>query len=278
MIDAHVHIDEYSDVELVSVLAELAARPMLAFAVSMDPESFERTEAIADRSPWVIPAFGIHPWNAVEHVEQLGALDRYIDRAPMLGEVGLDRRFLTRPPIASGAADAPVTKPIADDPARYPAQLVVFEYFVTAARDLGKVLNIHTTGAERQIIDMLDSQVAALTIVHWYSGPLAEMDELIAMGASFTVGVEVMHSEHIRAVARHIPTDQLLIETDNPAGEEWLTGTRGMPSSVSDVIERLATERGTSVAELTDTVRHNAARFLDSHPAMARWASLARSI
>ena len=258
MIDAHVHIDQYTDDELGSVLAELANRPMLVFGVSMDPASFQRTELIAEISPWVIPTFGIHPWNAAEHVDQLDALDAYIERAPMLGEVGLDQHF-------------------EEDPTRYPAQFVMFDYFVAAARDLGKVLNIHTTGAERQVVEALDSEVAALTIVHWYSGPLEEMDELIEMGASFTVGIQLMHSDPIREIARRIPADQLLFETDNPGGEEWLTGTRGMPAKLDEVIEELAAVRGTSAAELINTVQHNEDRFLDSHPALAPRAALTRA-
>ncbi len=54
-----------------------------------------------------------------------------------------------------------------------------------------------------------------------------------------TVGPEVLHPEYARVIAREIPDDLLLTETDNPGGLEWLIGTPGLPAVIEDVVAAL---------------------------------------
>ena len=237
------------------VLATLEERRILTFGVAMDPGSFTRTSRIAGRSPWVVPAFGIHPWRAADHAADLAALDPFIARAPMLGEVGLDFHWV-------------------DDTATYPAQRQVFDYFVAAARREGKILNVHTKGAEREILAALDPDVARRTIIHWYSGPPDLLDGFFDLGASFTVGVEVLHSDPIRRIARAIPLELLLVETDSPGGEQFLDGTRGTPAAITRVIDHLAALRDTTPHDLATAIRANILRLMGDDPRLQRWRDL----
>ena len=62
-IDAHAHIDHYSDELMPQVLAQLEAQQQLTMSVAVDSASYARARMLAERSPWIIPAFGIHPWD-----------------------------------------------------------------------------------------------------------------------------------------------------------------------------------------------------------------------
>lgn len=242
-LDAHVHIDSYSDAQLDEVLAELERFAMRSIAVAVDPPSYERSRQIAKRSPWVVPTFGIHPWRATAYAERLDELDELIASSPMLGELGLDTVWV-------------------EDPVGfYPAQERVLRYFLQAARSQQKIVNLHTKGAEAQILALLEEYSIEKAIIHWYSGPLEIADQLIKRGCMFTIGVELAHSPLIQELAQRIPLAQLLSETDNPSGVEWLSGEVGFPRHMPPVVSRLAALRELEEEALRVQLLQNAQGF-----------------
>lgn len=246
LIDAHAHLDRYDDA-LDAALSEITQRQILTISTAMDLPSYRRNLEIAERCEFVLPTFGVHPWNAPEHVNRLEELQGVIEHSPMLGEIGLDHRFV-------------------EDASQYPAQRLVFEFFLTAAKGQDKIVNLHTSGAEEEILNLLTRYGIHRAIVHWYSGPLDVLRAMADWGLYFTIGVEVLHSDHIRAIAREISSAQLLTETDNPVGEKWLTGTPGMPRLIEDVIQALAELRGTTAVVIEQTVQANFARLIRNDP------------
>jgi TatD DNase family protein len=204
----------------------------------MDPASYRRNLEISDTCRWVLPAFGVHPWNAPQYADRLDDLTEAVERCPMIGEIGLDHHFV-------------------DDTSAYPAQRKVLAFFLSAAREHGKIVSLHTKGAEAEVLELLDRYQIPRVIVHWYSGPLDVFRELVARGVTFTVGIEVRHSEHIRTIAREIPAGQLLTETDNPGGPKGFIGRPGTPALLKDVVQGLADARGTTAEAIVETVHAN---------------------
>lgn len=249
LIDVHAHLDRCG-ADLDAVLDELAQQQIFTLSVAMDLPSYQAALDIARRCAWVLPTFGVHPWNAPDYAGRLDDLADAVTQSPMIGEIGLDYFWV-------------------EDQTSYPAQRAVLDYFLAAARDQNKIVNLHTKGAEREILDLLRQYGITRSIVHWYSGPFDVLDDLIAYGAYFTVGVEVVRSAHIRTIARRIPDSQLLVETDNPGGWEWLTGTPGRPRLLVDVVRALAEVRNIPTADLTDLLRDNFARLIHDDPHLA---------
>ncbi len=249
LIDAHAHLDHYGD-RLDAALDEIAREHILTISVAMDLPSYRSAQAAAARCDWVIPTFGVHPWTAPEYADRLDELAEVVAHSPMIGEIGLDYFWV-------------------EDTSRFAAQRTVCEYFLAAARDQHKIVNLHTKGAEDEILTLLRQYQVERAIVHWYSGPVDALHRLIDYGAWFTVGVEVLRSAHIRALARRIPTGQLLVETDNPGGWEWLSGTPGMPGLLNDVIRTLAEIREVATDELAETLRANFLRLIADDPYLA---------
>jgi TatD DNase family protein len=243
LIDAHAHLDHYAAAELPQVLAELEALPVLTLSVAMDPASYQRTCRLAERTTWILPTFGVHPWHAPAHAHALDALQPLIDASPMLGEIGLDYHWV-------------------DDRSAYAAQRTVLDFFLQAARAQDKIVNLHTKGAEAEVLALLAHYAIERAIVHWYSGPLETALALAARGVWFTIGVELHTSAVIQEVARRLPLAQLLTETDNPGGLQWLTGERGMPRHLLSVIEALARLRGVTAAEMQSLIRRNMGRLV----------------
>jgi TatD DNase family protein len=249
LIDAHSHLDRYEDA-LESALGEITQHRIFTVSNSMDLPSYRQNLAIGETCELVLPTFGVHPWNAPEYVDRLESLNDAIEQSPILGEIGLDHHFV-------------------DDAAQYPAQRKVFEFFLAAASAQDKIVNLHTKGAEADVLRLLDRYDIQRAIVHWYSGPLDVFRELVAGGIYFTIGVEVRHSEHIRTIARELPSEQLLTETDNPGGPKSFIGTLGMPLLIKDVVQALAELRGVTARAIVQTVQANFARLIRDDPWLA---------
>lgn len=242
MIDAHTHIDQYGD-DLPKALNQIRKLSIRSLAVSMDIPSFCKTQEIAKDEPLIIPSFGIHPWKAPEYVNQLEELAEPLDKALTVGEIGLCHRFV-------------------EDEAEYPAQRTVFNYFLDAAERTGKLINLHTSGAEEEILENLKRRNLPAIIVHWYSGPMKYIQEYLDLGACFTIGVEVLQSKKIQKLAKELPEDRILTETDNPGGWDWLHSEKGFPDLIETVESKLARLRGVSQTDLSVMIASNFSNVL----------------
>lgn len=253
LVDAHVHLDGYGD-QLSTALEEIDRLEVLTVAVAVDPDTYRVAREASLRSSLVLPAFGVHPWEAHSWVDRLEEVDPLIEDAPMIGEIGLDRRWV-------------------EEPERYEPQRAVFSHFLRRAAALDRVINVHTAGAEAECLEAIVAHGCRRVIVHWYSGPLDVLEDMIDAGFYFTVGVELPLSDSIRQVASAIPDEQLLTETDNPGGLKWLTGEVGMPGKIADVVADLARVRGTTQAAIEEIVADNTRRLVDGDDVLEAWAA-----
>ncbi len=250
LVDAHSHIDRYDLVgegALESALGEITQHRIFTISNSMDLPSYERNLAIGEMCDLVLPIFGVHPWNAPKYAHRLEDLSEAIEQSPMIGEIGLDYYFVK-------------------DASEYPDQRRVLEFFLAAAREQGKIINLHTKGAEEAVLELLDRYDIPRVIVHWYSGPLDTFRELATRGVYFTIGVEVLYSEHIQTIAQEIPSGQLLTETDNPGGPKGFIGGPGMPILIRDVVQAVAEVRKTTVEVIIQTVQSNLIELVRDDP------------
>jgi TatD DNase family protein len=216
----------------------------------MDLSSYKQNVKIAATSDLILPVFGIHPWNASEYVRCLNDLDWAITESPMIGEIGLDYYFV-------------------NETSRYDDQREVFEHFLRAASRQRKIVIVHTKGAESEISQLLKNVNTERVIIHWYSGPWHILKAMVEHGFYFTIGVEVLFSQHIQDIAGYLPAEQMLTETDNPGGSASLTGNIGTPLLIKDVIGKLAEIRGTSDRIIMATVQDNLIRVGDNDPWLA---------
>jgi TatD DNase family protein len=246
LIDAHAHLDKYGEL-LDEALQQIEQNRIFTIANAMDLPSYFQLKDIAARSDLILPTFGIHPRRAPEYAGRLSELSPFIERSPAIGEIGLDFHWI-------------------EDRSQYPAQLKVLEYFLASAREQKKIINLHTKGAEKKILDLLEHYDLQRAIVHWYSGPLDILSALVQFGAYFTVGVELLYSDTIQTIAKKIPDHLLLTETDNPGGLRWLTGVTGMPKEIANVVEELAKLRSTSSESVARTVHENFLRLIADDP------------
>ena len=250
LIDAHVHLDKYGDL-LDEALKQIETERIFTVATAMDIASYLELRKIGDRSELVLPTFGIHPRRAAEYANRLPELGRNIETSPAIGEIGLDFHWVK-------------------DTSTYSAQRKVLEFFIAAAAEQNKFVNLHTKAGEKEILDLLEKYDVRRAIIHWYSGPLDILRAMIDFGCYFTIGVEVHYSEHIKAIAKLIPDHLLLTETDNPGALKWLNKNDeiGMPMAIQNVVNKVAELRQSTPEQTEDLVHDNFARLLANDPAL----------
>jgi TatD DNase family protein len=243
-IDAHSHLDRYAE-NLEQSLYEINKHKIFTISNSMDLQSYERNIAIAMKSGFVLPTFGVHPWNASEYANRLEDLDRAILKSPMLGEIGLDFFFVK-------------------DASEYPAQKTVFEYLLDEANRQNKIVNVHTKGAEAQVLSMLRNNNLKRVIIHWYSGPSDILKAMANQGYYITIGIDVLYSKHIQDIVSYLPVELLLTETDNPGGYRSLKKPDGYPLLIKDITNKVAEIKNITTEKTADIVRNNLARLFQN--------------
>jgi len=250
LIDAHVHLDKYGDL-LEEALRQIDTERIFTVATAMDVPSYLELQKIGERSELVLPTFGIHPRRAAEYADRLPEISRYIEMSPAIGEIGLDFHWVK-------------------DTSTYSAQRKVLEYFIAAAAEQNKFVNLHTKAGEKEILHLLEKYDVRRAIIHWYSGPRDILHAMIDFGCYFTIGVEVLYSDHIKAIAKLIPDHLLLTETDNPGALKWLKKNDeiGMPMAIKKVVEALAELRRSTPGQIEDLVHGNLTSLLANDPAL----------
>jgi TatD DNase family protein len=248
LIDAHVHLDRYGEL-LDRALKEIEAENIFTVATAMDVPSYLELQKIGERCDLVLPTFGIHPRRAAEYADRLPEIGRYIESSPAIGEIGLDFHWVK-------------------DASTYPAQRKVLEYFIAAAHEQNKFVNLHTKGGEKEILDLLEKYDVKRVIIHWYSGPMDILRAMIDFGCYFTIGVEVHYSDHIKEIAKAVPDHLLLTETDNPGALKWLNKNDelGMPTAIKDVVKAVAVLRQSTSDKIESLVQANFMRLIDNDP------------
>ena len=234
LVDSHVHLHEIREYSRYCNRAG-----MVLLAVSDDLKSSELTLSRFRGCRNVVPAVGIHPWEVGGSSE--GELRRVLELAegaPFIGEVGLDRRFV------SGT---------------YGKQLRFFREFVDYASSKGKGMSIHAAGAWREVLEVLKSSGVRAAVIHWYTGPRELIEDIESMGYFIGVNAAIKVQRKMVEVVKHAPLEVMLTESDAPYEYR---GVRLMPELVPEVISAIARVKGVDEDVVASTIFGNFRRLL----------------
>lgn len=223
MIDAHVHVTA----DLLPYLRSVRCIPN-----ADSPAEY----AFLKSSGFPIISAGIHPWKA--DVTAWEKMEPILREAPVIGEIGLDSAWCSVDPDT---------------------QRRVFRRQLELAASLEKPVILHTKGMEREVLDTI-RHYPNRYLVHWYACG-EHLDEYIALGCLFTVGPDVLLDKDVEHLARTVPLDRLLIESDGIEGIAWGQGKdlspADYPNAMEQHLEAVAKLRGMDAAALLRRMSHN---------------------
>lgn len=252
-IDSHCHLDRLKladfDNNLDSVLDNAKqAQVDTLLCVSVTLAEFPKMADITAKYKNVHLSCGTHPLNQDDLVDEqaLTELCKH-ERVIAVGETGLDYFY------------APETKTVQQD---------AFRKHIRAAIAVNKPIIIHTRDAREDTLQIMQEEGADKVggILHCFTESLAMAQAAMAMGfyISFSGILTFKNASELREVAKEIPDDRMLIETDSPyLAPVPHRGKQNQPAYVADVAKFLASVRGQSVEHIAKTTSDNFNRLFN---------------
>lgn len=251
LIDSHCHLDYFPEAERPDVLARAASAgvdEMVSIGVSLPQAPI--VAAIAAAHPNVWATVGVHPHHAAElEIPQPEALAALTEAPKVigLGESGLDYFY---------------------DRAPRDVQQANFRAHIRAARLAGVPLVIHARDADADVAQILQDEWdlggTFAFLLHCFSSSRGLAEAAIGLGGYVSLSgiLTFPKSQEIREIARDLPLDRLLVETDAPyLAPVPLRGKRNEPAFVAHTAAALARLRGLTVAEIGARTTENFRRL-----------------
>ncbi len=238
LVDAHLHLPAYVDREAPLRLAQATSMCLISCTVN-DLEARENM-AIRSQRPMNVRCFvGVHPSDATRDLPST-RLSPYLKDCDGIGEVGLDEKYS---PTTDGSP-----------------QMVSFLDQLGVAEKLGKPVQVHSRGSEQRCLDVLGTFNLPAVMMQWFEGE-AHVGEVVSRGYYVSVGPAILYSKKIGRVARAVPVENLLAESDGPVPYRALGGVSG-PSLIPSVLLALAEAKGQAYDGIEEKLERNAKRFL----------------
>lgn len=240
MIDFHCHLDLYSDA--LKLLPEVAKRNEFTLVVTTSPRAYLATSRVFAGVPTVHVGLGLHPEVAEAKQAEVPMLVDLVASARFVGEIGLDgsTRFKQSLPLQ---------------------ERIFTSVIEECQRQGGRVMSMHSRGAESRLLDILEAYPGAGTpVLHWFSGARRDLRRAIALGCWFSVGPAMLTGAKGQSLLAEMPLDRVLPETDGPFAQR--RGAPLMPWEASDIAAYLGPLTGMPTGQVLDCFRANLARLL----------------
>jgi TatD DNase family protein len=256
LVDVHAHLDHPQFKEdLKEVL--LRAKKAGIVAVITQGLTHETNSALLDlakRDSSIKVAFGLYPSfmpevkaelfpeetllkSKVSADETLSAIERHKHDIVAIGEVGLDFKESV-------------------DPEARAIQVEIFRKVVRLAKKLRKPLIIHSRGAEREVIDILEQEQYFRADMHCFSGSKKLIERGAKMGLMFSIPTSVVRNPQFQLMAQLLPVGNILTETDAPY-QGPCKGERNEPANIREAVLKIAEIKKMDPEECANAIYFN---------------------
>lgn len=248
--DSHAHYDDESFNEdrenVIKEIRENGVINVLNCGASMEGarDSFK----LANKYDFFYAAVGIHPENAYELTEENYEEIKEMTKNPKvraIGEIGLDYYWEENPPREK--------------------QKEVFRKQMKLAEELNMPVVIHDRDAHGDTLEIMKEFPEVKGVVHCFSGSVEFARECLKLGyyIGFTGVVTFKNSKKIVEVAKEVPLDRMLVETDAPyMAPTPNRGKRNRSDYIKFIIEKIAKVKELSVEEVSNATIENAKNLL----------------
>jgi len=252
LIDSHAHIQgpEFAaDIqEVIRNARESSVEKVIVVGGAGDLSSNDSALKLAETSPSLFATVGMHPHDAKDLKEEDFERLKLLTENPKVvavGETGLDFYY---------------------DHSPRQIQMEVFSRFIQMARETGLPIVVHDREAHKEIAELLrdEGKKEIQGVIHCFTGDYTAAKEFLDLGfyISFSGIITFKNADALRDVARRLPLDRVLVETDSP----YLTpipyrGKRNEPAFVRLVAETMAKVRSIPLEEIAQATNDNTCKL-----------------
>lgn len=251
LIDTHTHIDMENFADRFDEVMQTAKDYGVEKVVipGVEPSGFDRIIKLCEEYPDVYGAVGVHPEELNSYNEEAeNKIKELLKHKKIIavGEIGLDYYW---------------------DKSQIEKQKEIFERQILIAKQAQKPILVHDREAHLDSFEILKKSNAAETgvVMHCFSGSPEFAQQCINEGFYIAIGgvVTFKNAKKVKEVAKTVPLDKLLLETDAP----YMTpvpfrGKENQPAYVKFVAEEIAQLRGVSFEEIAEATTANAKKLL----------------
>jgi TatD DNase family protein len=253
LIDSHAHIDfpQFADDReaMLERARDAGVGTLLAIGTGPGPEKLDAALPYAEQHDWIYTSVGIHPHEAKDvtphHLDELARLAQH-PKVIAWGEIGLDYFY---------------------DHSPREVQATVFRAQMELAHAAKLPIIIHCREAWDDCLSLIEQHWKPKGlggILHCFTGTIDHAKRGLEMGflVSFAGNCTYPKKQNLRDVARDLPIDRVLIETDAPyLAPQPYRGKRNEPAYVAEVAKTLAAVRNLATEEIAAATAANFRRF-----------------
>ncbi|RLE46988.1 MAG: hypothetical protein DRJ31_09460 [Candidatus Methanomethylicota archaeon] len=246
LIDAHAHLADDAfkdDVDLVLMRA-FEANVAAIISCAQSANELERLKSITSRYPnKIFITIGCDPTKLDEqYVEEMYSLMvRNSSSIVGIGEVGLDFYYVR-------------------DHASRDKQVKYFSMWISLAKQLKLPLVIHSRSAGKYALDVLYKESADLVLMHAFDGSANYAVNAVKRGYYFTIPTSVCFSQQKQKLAKRLPLEYMLVETDSPVLSP-IKNARNEPANLHYAVEKIAEIKGISCEKVAEVTFENARKL-----------------
>ena len=238
LVDGHAHLEQLDHLpESLQEAKEAGVTGIIG--VGMDIQSNTKILQIAEANArFVYPALGYHPWQIKEEEVEgnLSFIRDHVKEGVALGEIGLDYKVKVKKEL----------------------QRRVFEELLNIAFELNKPVILHCRYSHRRAFEMVKERKIEQAVFHWYSGPLALLDEILTRGYFLSATPALAYSPPHQEAIKRAPIEKILLETDTPVNYQ---GKEARPKDVRVSLGEVARLKKLDRSIVAEQTTANAARF-----------------
>lgn len=250
LFDTHVHlnVDQFKEDQEEVIKRARANGVERMVVVGFDHETITAAIALVEKYPFIYAAVGWHPVDAIDFTDEdlrwLEELSQH-EKVVALGEMGLDYHW---------------------DKSPHDVQKEVFRKQIALAKKVNLPVIIHNREATEDVLAILQEEKASEVggVLHCYSGEVEQVSQALEMNFYISLGgpVTFKNAKAPKEVAKIVPSDRLLIETDCPfLAPHPHRGKRNEPTYVRLVAEAIAALREVSIETIEAETTANAQRL-----------------
>ncbi len=243
LIDSHCHLDFFDDLSpIVEKSVKSGVTTMVSCSTNLD--SIKKHIQMQKEFKEVRVCLGLHPADILRMGEQqikegLLLVEKNVSKCTAIGEIGIDFKY----------ASTPAQRALQEDVFRKQIQIAI-------KNDLSIV--VHGRFAEERAMEILVQEGAKKVLMHWFTNFSKSVEIACNNGFFVSCGPIILSSKQALLVAKSMPLDNLVLETDAPVS---FMGKQSDPSWIPRVLEKLATETGLQSAELAQKTTSNALKL-----------------
>jgi TatD DNase family protein len=248
LVDTHCHLDlkQYNDDRETVIKNAVDAGVIRMIVPGISISGSEEAISLATAHPEIFAAAGIHPHEADnvtgDDIKRLREIAISSPKVVAIGEIGLD---------------------YFRDYAEKDNQIRLFKECFSIARELDLPIILHNRQASKDLLDLIKSQDFNISrgVVHCFSGDAEFLKEMLALDffVSFAGNITFDKASDLRELARLVPIEKLLLETDSPyITPEPLRGKRNEPAFVKNLLDTYTGIYGLSKEEIAEATTRNA--------------------